>query len=157
MPSYVDPEKCDGCKALERTACEYICPNDLMTLDKEKMKAYNREPDMCWECYSCVKMCPQGAISVRSYIDYSPMGAECVPMRGTDAIMWTIKYRSGKILRFKFPIRTTAWGSIVPYEGFPDPTEDMLKTELLAGEPDILDLKEFPKVELRDKPLTKLG
>jgi len=29
MPSFVNPEKCDGCKALERTACEYICPERL--------------------------------------------------------------------------------------------------------------------------------
>ena len=43
MPSYVIPDKCDGCKALDKTACQYICPNDLMVLDKEKMKAYNRE------------------------------------------------------------------------------------------------------------------
>ena len=35
MPSYVNPDKCDGCKALDKTACQYICPNDLMVLDKE--------------------------------------------------------------------------------------------------------------------------
>ncbi len=50
MPSYVNPDKCDGCKALDKTACQYICPNDLMVLNKEIMKAYNREPEMCWEC-----------------------------------------------------------------------------------------------------------
>jgi hypothetical protein len=33
MPTYVNPDKCDGCKALDRPACMYICPNDLMTLD----------------------------------------------------------------------------------------------------------------------------
>ena len=51
MPSYVQVEKCDGCKALDKTACEYICPNNLMVLNKDKMKAFNREPEMCWECY----------------------------------------------------------------------------------------------------------
>jgi adenylylsulfate reductase subunit B len=149
MPSFVNPEKCDGCKALERTACQYICPNDLMVLDKEAMKAYNREPDMCWECYSCVKICPQDAIDVRGYVDYSPLGATCVPMRGTDSIMWTIKYRNGKVLRFKFPIRTTPEGSIQPYEGFPEPTEDALKSELLSGEPDVLGLSELPQIKLK--------
>ena len=149
MPSFVNPDKCDGCKALEKTACQYICPNDLMVLDKEKMKAYNREPDMCWECYSCVKMCPQGAIDVRGYVDYSPLGASCVPMRGTGDIMWTVKYRNGKVLRFKFPIRTTPWGSIKPFEGFLEPTMEMLKTELLSGEPDILGLKELYTPKLK--------
>ncbi|MCC6247373.1 MAG: adenylyl-sulfate reductase subunit beta, partial [Rubrivivax sp.] len=33
------------------------------------------------------------------------------------SIMWTIKFRNGKIKRFKFPIRTTAEGSIDPYGG----------------------------------------
>ena len=38
MPSYVDPEKCDGCKGGDKTACMYICPNDLMVLHVESMK-----------------------------------------------------------------------------------------------------------------------
>ena len=62
MPSFVINDKCDGCKAQDRTACQYICPNDLMVLDKEKNKAFNRAVDMCWECYSCVKICPTQAI-----------------------------------------------------------------------------------------------
>ena len=56
MPSYVDPSKCDGCKGGDKTACMYICPNDLMVLEKTEMRAYNQEPDACWECYSCVKI-----------------------------------------------------------------------------------------------------
>ena len=39
MPSFVINDKCDGCKGKDKTACMYICPNDLMVLDKEKMKA----------------------------------------------------------------------------------------------------------------------
>jgi len=35
MPSFVITEKCDGCKGQDKTACMYICPNDLMVLDKE--------------------------------------------------------------------------------------------------------------------------
>ena len=30
MPTFVDPSKCDGCKGGEKTACMYICPNDIM-------------------------------------------------------------------------------------------------------------------------------
>jgi len=59
MPSYVIMDKCDGCKGHDKTACQYICPNDLMILNTENMKAYNRDPSMCWECYNCVKICPQ--------------------------------------------------------------------------------------------------
>ena len=79
MPSFVIMEKCDGCKGQDKTACMYICPNDLMVLDKEKMKAWNMEPEMCWECYNCVKICPQQAIDVRGYADFVPMGARLCP------------------------------------------------------------------------------
>ena len=118
MPSFVNPEKCDGCKALDKTACQYICPNDLMTLDRDKMKALNREPEMCWECYSCVKICPQQAIDVRGYADFVPMGGSVVPMRTADSIMWTVKFRNGLVKRFKFPVRTTPEGKAEPTGGF---------------------------------------
>jgi adenylylsulfate reductase subunit B len=103
----------------------YICPHDLMKLDKDgsetghAMKAFNQEPEQCWECYSCVKICPQQAIECRHYADIVPLGGSVQPLRGTDSIMWTIKFRNGTLKRFKFPIRTTAEGSIKPYDGKP--------------------------------------
>jgi len=111
MPSFVMTEKCDGCKGQDKTACMYICPHDLMKLNMETMKAFNQEPVQCWECYNCVKICPQQAIEVRCYADFAPLGASCIPMRGTDTIMWTVKFRDGMIKRFKFPIRTTDEGA----------------------------------------------
>jgi adenylylsulfate reductase subunit B len=138
MPSFVILEKCDGCKGADRTACMYICPNDLMVLDQERMKAYNRDPSMCWECYNCVKICPQQAVDVRGYVDFVPMGASCVPLRGSEDIMWTVKFRNGTIKRFKFPIRTTPEGKAEPWPaGMKTGTED-LKDQLLCTEPDSL-------------------
>ncbi len=134
MPSFVIAEKCDGCKGRDKTACQYICPNDLMVLNKDIMKAYNQEVDQCWECYNCVKICPQSAIEIRAYQDFAPMGASVIPMRGSDSIMWTIKYRNGKIKRFKFPIRTTPEGGIDPYLGIPEENKGDLKDELLCDE-----------------------
>ena len=118
MPTFVDPSKCDGCKGGEKTACMYICPNDLMVLDPDAMRAYNQEPDACWECYSCVKICPQGAITARPYADFAPLGGTCIPMRSADSIKWTVNFRDGSTKRFKFPIRTTLEGSIEPYKGW---------------------------------------
>jgi len=136
MPSFVITEKCDGCKALDRTACQYICPNDLMVLDHEKMKAFNQEPEQCWECYNCVKICPTQAIEVRHYADIMPLGSSTIPMRGTDNIMWTIKFRDQKtIKRFKFPTRTTVEGSIDPFKGKTKPSNvaDLKKTGFYTG------------------------
>lgn len=136
MPSYVIMEKCDGCKGQDKTACMYICPNDLMVLNKDKMKAFNRAPDMCWECYSCIKICPQQAIDCRGYADFVPMGASVVPLRGSDNIMWTVKFRNGSVKRFKFPIRTTPEGEAKPAGGFK--THDDLSSPLLYAEPEAL-------------------
>ena len=98
MPSFVIVEKCDGCKGQDLTACMHICPNDLMVLDTttnpDKPMAFNRDPAMCWECYNCVKICPQQAIDVRGYADFVPMGASVVPLRGSEDIMWTVKFRN---------------------------------------------------------------
>lgn len=135
MPTFVNPEKCDGCKGGEKTACMYICPNDLMILDPDAMKAYNQEPAACWECYSCVKICPQGAIEARPYADFVPLGGTSIPMRSAEDIMWTIKFRNGSVKRFKFPIRTTQEGSIKPFEGKPEPTD--LENELLFTETEL--------------------
>ena len=69
MPTFVRTDKCDGCKGQDKTACMYICPHDLMMLDKDgsrtghPMKAYNQEPEQCWECYSCVKSLVWSSIS----------------------------------------------------------------------------------------------
>ena len=48
------------------------------------------------------------------------MGGSVQPLRGTDSILWTIKFRNGNMKRFKFPIRTTPEGSADPYGGEPD-------------------------------------
>ncbi|MCB2198550.1 adenylyl-sulfate reductase subunit beta [bacterium] len=135
MPSYVILDKCDGCKALDKTACQHICPNDLMALNKDLMKAYNREPELCWECYNCVKICPVQAIEVRGYADFVPMGASVTPMRGSDSIMWTVKFRNGNIKRFKFPIRTTEEGTAVPDGGYGEGKGD-LKSQMLFTQPE---------------------
>ena len=88
------------------------------------MKAYNQESEQCWECYACVKICPRQAIEVRHYADVVPLGASVQPLRGTDSIMWTIRFRNGTRKRFKFPIRTTPVGSAEPYLSKPEANFD---------------------------------
>jgi len=132
MPSFVIMEKCDGCKGQDKTACQYICPNDLMVLNTETMKAYNRDPQMCWECYNCIKICPQQAMDCRGYADFVPMGASVVPLRGSEDIMWTIKFRNGMLKRFKFPIRTTPEGTAEPLGGFSEGPGDLKDLNLMS-------------------------
>ena len=145
MPSFVIPDKCDGCKAEDKTACQYICPNDLMVLDKLTNKAYNRAPDMCWECYNCVKICPNQAIEIRGYADFMPLGGVVQPLRSSDTIMWSVKFRNGKLKRFKFPIRTTPEGSIVLDAEFKNDNNN-LDNQLLRTEPESLGLPDLEKL-----------
>ena len=64
---------------------------------------------------------------MRGYSDFVPLGSQTIPLRGTDSIMWTIKFRSGLTKRFKFPIRTTVEGSVDPYAGKPEPDFSKIK------------------------------
>ena len=145
MPSFVLTEKCDGCKAQDRTACQYICPNDLMILDKATNKAYNRAPDMCWECYNCVKICPNQAIEIRGYADFMPVGGYVQPMCGSDSIIWSVCFRNGKVKHFKFPTRTTPEGSAEPDGGFTHGCDD-INSPLLRTEPDSIGTPELEKL-----------
>ena len=118
MPTFVYMTRCDGCGH-----CVDICPSDIMHIDKKLRRAYNIEPSMCWECYSCVKACPHHAIDVRGYADFAPLGHSVRVDRDENkgTIAWRIKFRNGNMKRFKFPIRTTPEGSIDPFGGKPMP------------------------------------
>ncbi len=126
MPAFVRTNDCDGCRSREEALCEYICPHDLMALDRDgsvtghPLKAYNREPEQCWECYACVKLCPRYAIEVRHYADVVPLGASVQPIHEGQAIEWAIRFRNGTVKQFRFATRTTPPGSADPYGGEPD-------------------------------------
>ena len=62
MPTFVYMARCDGCGH-----CVDICPSDIMHIDTTYRRAFNVEPNMCWECYACVKACPQFAIDCRGF------------------------------------------------------------------------------------------
>ena len=73
MSTFVYMTRCDGCGH-----CVDICPSDIMHIDENIRRAKNIEPNFCWECYSCVKACPNHAIDVRGYADFAPMGHSCL-------------------------------------------------------------------------------
>jgi len=52
----VDKEKCNG-----DGICSSTCPVGAAVLNEEEGKA-DINSDACIECYSCMNMCPQGAI-----------------------------------------------------------------------------------------------
>ena len=134
MPTFVYMTRCDGCGH-----CVDICPSDIMHIDKTLRRAYNIEPNMCWECYSCVKACPMNAIDVRGYADFAPLGHSVRVDRDEEkgTIAWRIKFRNGKKdMDLLAPITTKPWGS-----GYPNlataaaPSSEMRNSQLLFNEP----------------------
>lgn len=133
MPTFVYMTRCDGCGH-----CVDICPSDIMHIDKTYRRAYNIEPSMCWECYSCVKACPQNAIDVRGYADFAPLGHSVRVLRDEQkgTIAWKIKFRDGTVKDFLSPITTKPWGKFIPkLAEVPGPSNKMRDSELLYSEP----------------------
>ncbi len=133
MPTFVYMTRCDGCGH-----CVDICPSDIMHIDKTYRRAYNIEPNMCWECYSCVKACPHNAIDVRGYADFAPLGHSVRVQREEEkgTIAWKIKFRNGTEKSFLSPITTKPWGKHIPkLKDEPAPSKEMRDSQLLYGEP----------------------
>ncbi len=135
MPTFTYMTRCDGCGQ-----CVDICPSDIMHIDPVYRRSYNVEPNFCWECYSCVKACPQHAIDVRGFADFAPLGHSVRVLREEAAgtISWKIRYRDGRRKTFSFPIRTTPWGSIRPPSDCAAPAAGALGSQLLSHEPELL-------------------
>ncbi len=135
MPTFVYMTSCDGCGH-----CVDICPSDIMHIDPVTRRAVNIEPNFCWECYSCVKACPQNAIDARGYADFAPMGHSVRVLREEDkgTISWRLKFRDGREKNFESPIRTTAWGSIKCASEYDAPLSDAINSQELAHEPEFL-------------------
>ena len=136
MPTFVYMTRCDGCGQ-----CVDICPSDIMHIDKTLRRAYNIEPDMCWECYSCVKACPHQAIDVRGYADFAPLGHSVRVLRDEEkgTIAWKVTFRDGREKNFLSPITTVPWGT--GYDNLaemPVPSKEMRDGHLLCHEPEYI-------------------
>ena len=134
MPTFVYMTLCDGCGH-----CVDICPSDIMHIDKTTRRAYNIEPNMCWECYSCVKACPHNAIYVRGYADFAPLGHSVRVIRDEEkgVIAWRIKSRNGENdMNQLAPITTKPWGQHIPkLADAPEHSQEMRDSQLLYSEP----------------------
>lgn len=148
MPSYVKPDVCNNCAGEhEGPLCVYICPNDLMAVNPDTNRVFNQEPQLCSECYACIKICEEDAIHVRGYSDFIPLGASVHPYRVEGGLTWKVTFRNGKELEFTYPSRSTPVGSSEPYRNFTEDPVDDLKGQGLAGESLWLGVDTLPTIQ----------
>jgi adenylylsulfate reductase subunit B len=126
--------------------------------DTTYRRAFNIEPNMCWECYACIKACPQFAIDCRGYADFAPLGHSVRVRREEDkaTISWKIQFRDGREKNFVSPIRSTPWGSIKSPADYEPPSAEAMKSQQLAHEPEALKVAALPALS-RDRFKQGLG
>lgn len=108
MPPRVNPHKCTGCAGRQESFCENACPGDLMAVSPETGKAYCRAATECWDCMSCVKACPAGALETRLPYQLGYFGARLRPIMGRTSITWKCRDIHGNESVYTFTNRTRA-------------------------------------------------
>ena len=101
MPPIVDLKKCTGCAGREESLCEEACPGDLMYVGDDG-KAHCHANRDCWDCMSCVKMCPSGAITTRVPYQLGYHKATLRPIMGKNSITWKCTDINGQTVTYKY-------------------------------------------------------
>jgi len=106
MPVYVDNDKCNGCGSSKEPPCVRMCPGDLMVKDFITNKAYLRAKEDCWNCYACVKPCPQEAVEMRLSYQIGYFNARVQPhIISSELIEWECTDTQGNVERFRIPTK----------------------------------------------------
>lgn len=105
MPPRIDIAKCNGCKGRSESFCEEVCPGDLMYVDPKTGHSCCRSLRDCWDCMSCVKACPRGAIETRIPYQLGYYKASLRPIMGKNKIFWKCVDIHGKESFFSFETR----------------------------------------------------
>lgn len=108
MPPRIAVHRCNACSGRSETRCEEACPGDLMALDQERQKAYCRAVNECWDCMSCVKACPAGAISTKMPYQLGYFSASLRPVMGKNSITWICRDIYGNEQRYHYINRLPA-------------------------------------------------
>ena len=75
-------------------------------------------------------------------LTFVPLGASATPLRGSEDIMWTVKFRDGCHQKVQVPHQDTPEGSADPLGGYA--THDDINSQALATEPASLGLDAVP-------------
>jgi len=73
-----------------------------MAVSMETGKAYCRAANECWDCMSCVKVCPSGAIETRMPYQLGYFKASLRPVMGHNKITWKCRDIYGNEATYRF-------------------------------------------------------
>lgn len=96
MSVKVDYELCTGCPGKGEPPCVKNCPGDLIYINPETNRVEIRNPDECWDCMVCVKLCPRQALETRLPFQLATYKASLKVKKGQENITWKIKDLYGK-------------------------------------------------------------
>ena len=81
----IDPSLCLGCGA-----CVDVCPGDLLVLAGGQARL--RAAGECWNCLSCAKACPEGAIRGVLPFVLADAGASLWPEFSGQELRWICEH-----------------------------------------------------------------
>ncbi|MGE5553316.1 MAG: 4Fe-4S dicluster domain-containing protein [Betaproteobacteria bacterium] len=96
----IDRELCLGCSEAEEPPCARTCPGDLLQ-SEEGGRIALREVDGCWDCASCVKVCPRGALSLTLPVELGGRGSKLTARTAGGRTRWTLRRWDGRIEKFE--------------------------------------------------------
>jgi adenylylsulfate reductase subunit B len=101
----IDTQRCDGCGSRPTTVCEDICPGSLYRRGTDG-KTELRDPNACWDCCACVKVCPRAALTLQLPFQIAEAGHRLLARRDGDAMRFQILDRDGtELASVSVPVR----------------------------------------------------
>ncbi|HWQ77597.1 MAG TPA: ferredoxin family protein [Anaerovoracaceae bacterium] len=90
MSIEITQSACIGCGR-----CAAICPGCLIRLIEDKARI--KYPERCWGCTSCLKECPNQAISFYLGMDMGGLGGRLTVRKEKHLLHWTVVKPDGSV------------------------------------------------------------
>ncbi len=87
----IDKNKCTGCNK-----CCHICPGNLLYMNNDN-KAQIRNKKDCWDCASCMKECPERAISMTLQGEVGGRGSKLTAFQKDGKTYWELTHRNKSV------------------------------------------------------------
>lgn len=76
-----------------------VCPGDLLRREEGVVRL--REAGDCWDCASCVKACPWGALALVLPVELGGRGSRLSARASPGRTRWTLRCWDGRVEEFE--------------------------------------------------------